>query len=70
MHTQTDGKLFNPARLKAKTKLKMTIISDMVFADDAAVAAHNPSQLQSLMDRFAIACTAFVLTISLKKQKS
>ena len=41
----------------------------MLFADDAAVAAHNPSQLQSLMDRFANACTTFGLFISLKKTK-
>ena len=41
----------------------------MLFADDVAVAAHIPSQLQSLMDRFANACTDFGLCISLKKTK-
>ena len=41
----------------------------MLFADDAAIAAHSPSQLQSLMDRFANACTDFGLTVSLKKTK-
>ena len=40
----------------------------MLFADDAAIAAHSPSQLQYLMDRFANACTDFGLTISLKKK--
>ena len=69
LHTWTDGKLFIPYRLKAKIKVKNTVIRDMLFADDAAVAAHNPSQLQSLMDRFANACDAFGLTISLKKKK-
>ena len=39
----------------------------MLFADDAAVAAHTQSELQTLMDRFAQACTDFGLTISLKK---
>ena len=39
----------------------------MLFSDDATVAAHKPSHLQSLMDRVANACTAFGLTISLKK---
>ena len=63
LHTRTDEKLFNTIRLKAKTKVKKTIIRDMLFADDAAVAAHSPSQLQSLMERFANACTAFGLTI-------
>ena len=43
----------------------------MLFADNAAVAVHSPSQLQYLMDRFANAYTAFGLTISLnKKNKS
>ena len=56
-------------RLKAKTKVKKTIIRDvLLFADDGAIAAHSPSQLQSLMGRFANACTAFGLTISLKKK--
>ena len=39
----------------------------MLFADDAAVAAHRPSRLQSLMNSFANVYTAFGLTISLKK---
>ena len=69
LHTRTDGKLFNPSRLKAKTKVKKTIIRDILFAHDAAIAAHSPSQLQSLMDRFANACTDFGLTVSLKKTK-
>ena len=37
----------------------------MLFEDEVAV--HGSSQLQSLMDRFANVCTAFRLTISLKK---
>ena len=39
----------------------------MLFADDAAIAAH--SQLQTLQTRFAEACKLFALTISLKKTK-
>ena len=46
------------------------MIIDMLFADDAAVAALGLSNFQSLMDRFANVCTAFGLTISLKKQNS
>ena len=59
LHTRTDGKLFNPSRLKAKSKVKNTIIRDMLFADDDTAAAHSPSQCQSLIDRFAYACTVF-----------
>ena len=44
---QIDGKLFNFSRLKAKTKIKNTMIRDMLFADEAVVAAQNPSHLQS-----------------------
>ena len=32
---------------------KKTSIRDMLFADDATVAAHSPLHLQSLMDSFA-----------------
>ena len=57
--------------MKAKTKVeKITIIRDMLFAYDAAVAAHIPSHLQSLMDHFDNTYTAFGLTVSLRKQKS
>ena len=39
----------------------------MLFADDAALAAHSEEALQRLIDRFAKACDEFGLTISLKK---
>ena len=67
LHTRSDGKLFNLARLKAKTKIRETVIRDLLFADDAAIATHNEADLQSLMDRFAKAARDFGLTISLKK---
>ena len=44
LHTRTDGKLFNLPRLKAKSKVKTTIIRDMLLADDAALA-HSPSHI-------------------------
>ena len=39
----------------------------MLFADDAALAAHTEEALQRLITRFAEACNEFGLTISLKK---
>ena len=63
LRTRSDGRLFNLARLKSKT----TVRDYMPFADDAAVATHQESELQSLMDRFSRACKDFGLTISLKK---
>ena len=67
LHTRSDGRLFNLARLKAKTKIREVLIRDMLFADDAAIAAHSESDLQKLMNRFAAACDLFGLTISQKK---
>ena len=67
LRTRSDGRLFNLARLRAKTKTREVTIRDMLFADDAAVCSHTEDELQSLMDRFSRACDDFSLTISLKK---
>ena len=67
LHTRSDGKLYNIARLRAKTKTREVLIRDMLFADDAAIAAHKNDLLQLLMDRLSQACVDFQLTISLKK---
>ena len=67
LRTRSDGRLFNLARLRAKTKVREVLIRDMLFADDAAVVAHTQEELQSLMDCFSHACKDFGLTISLKK---
>ena len=67
LHTRSDGRLFNLARLRAKTKVRKDLIRDMLFADDAAVASHAQEELQSLADCFSQACKDFGLTISLKK---
>ena len=49
----SDGRLFNLGRLRAKTKVRETLIRDMLFADDAAVTTHTQQELQALMDRFS-----------------
>ena len=67
LHTRSDGRLFNLARLRAKTKVREALIRDMLFADDAAISSHTQQELQSLMDGFSQACKDFGLTISLKK---
>ena len=67
LRTRSDGRLFNLARLKARTKVHEALIRDMLFADDAAVATHTQHDLQLLMDHFSQACRDFGLTISLKK---
>jgi len=63
----SDGKLFNPRRLQAVTKVKETILRDFVFADDCALNASNEQEMQAEMDSFSTACNNFGLTISTKK---
>ena len=67
LHTRSDGKLFNLARLRVKTKIREVLIRDLLFADDAAVTSHTEQDLQCLTDRLSQACKDFGLTISLKK---
>ena len=67
LHTRSDGKLFNLARLRAKTKVRTVLKREMLFADDAALSSHTEEDLQRLMDRFSHACREFRLTISIKK---
>lgn len=67
LHTRSDGGLFNVSRLKALTKVRKTLIRDMLFADDAAIVAHTEKGLQTLMDKFSKASKEFGLTVSIKK---
>ena len=67
IHTRHDGKLYNLARLRAKTKITCVLLREMLFADDAALASHTHDGLQRLLDRFFKACREFSLTISIKK---
>ena len=62
-----DGKLFNVARLRAKTKTDEVLIRELLFADDAALTSHSEEGLQRLVDNLSVACKEFGLTISLKK---
>jgi len=53
VRTRSDGKLFNLSRLRTKTKVRQTIIRDLLFASDVALASCPGQQLQKLMDRFS-----------------
>ena len=67
LHTTSEGKLFNLARLKAKAKVHTVFIKKMLFADDAALTSHTEEGLQQLISKFAHPCNEFGLTISIKK---
>ena len=70
LHTRTDGHLFNPLSLRAKRNLKIVIIHDLLFADDAVLVAHSAQDPQTLLNQFSSACSDFGLTISFKKNKT
>lgn len=67
LHWRTDGSLFNLTRFRAKTKVKQATIRDLLFADDAALVAHNQHTLQEMIDSLNETCKAFSLVISMKK---
>ena len=69
IRTRLDGRLFNLARLRAKTRVRKVLIRDMLFADDAAIVTHTQEGgTPVLMDCFPQACKDFGLTIRLKKR--
>ena len=53
LHTRSDGKLFNIARLRAKTRVTKVLIREMLFAVDAALASHTEAGLQQLVNHLA-----------------
>lgn len=70
LRTRSDGRLFNLAHLKARTRVREVLIRDMLFADYVAVTTHTERELQLLMDRFSQVCKDFGLTISLRKSNN
>ena len=59
--------VFNLRRLKAVTKVKETVVRELLFADDCALNASTEQKMQQEMDYFSRACDYFGLTISTKK---
>ena len=67
IRTRQDGSLYNLARLKAKTRTTEVLIQELLYADDAAIVAHDNETLQQMMNKLSEACKLFSLTISVKK---
>ena len=67
LHTISDGKLFNLARLRDKTKVRTVLIRELLVADDAALTTHKEEELQQLISQFSHTCKEFSLTISIRK---
>ncbi len=69
LRTRPDGQLFNLARMKAKSKVIVKTIRDMLFAGEDAVISYTKQELQCLIRSFSHACNDLELTISLKKDQ-
>ena len=66
---RTTVKIFNLTRSNAKSKTFQNVVWELLYPDDADFIAHTEEDMQAIMDLFCKACTAFGLTISLKKTK-
>ena len=62
-----DGKLFNPRRLQAKSKLQREVLDEFLFADDMAKGAPTEEKMQKGVDQISDSCDSYDLTISIKK---
>ena len=67
-----DRNLFDckSSHFNATSKVSMSTIRDLLFADDCALAACSLESLQHLCDNFASAARRFGLTISIKKTEA
>ena len=70
IRTREDGSLYNLARLKSKRYTTEALIKDLLYADDAAIVAHDNDTLQHMMNNLSEACKLFSLTISVKKTET
>ena len=62
-----DGSIFDLRRLSAKAKTLNSLIQEALFADDCALMAHKPGDLQAMLNSFSDASKQFGLSISLGK---
>ena len=64
---RTSGSVFDLSRLKANSKVFMSVIRDLLYADDCDLVSHTEDGLQLLVNSFDAACDAFGFTINIKK---
>ena len=69
IRTRTDGKLFDLARLKASTKTKEQCVRELLYADDSALVATDPVEMQEIVDHFSAAASLFGLKINVSKSE-
>ena len=64
---RTNGGVFNLHHLRAKTKVTLALIRELLYANDCAIVAHSQHDLQQLVDTLSVATKRYGLTISIKK---
>ena len=67
LRSRTDGKLFNLARLRAKSLCSEVCVQELLYADDSALVAKSLEDLQAVLDRFVAASVAFGPTVNISK---
>jgi hypothetical protein len=67
IQSRQDADLYNVAHFRAKTKCTLQLIRDLLFADDSALLAHSPEEIQRIIDAFSEASKKFGLKINIKK---
>ena len=64
---RTDGGIFNLRRLSARTKISVTSVIELQYADDNAVCALTERELQLILNTFAGAYSRLGLTVNVRK---
>ena len=67
IRSRSDRKLFNLARLRARTKTRTKLITELLFADDTALIAHDPAKMQQMVDVFSETTKKLGLQINIGK---
>ena len=65
--SRSDGKLFNLARLKAKTKVNESCVLEFLYADDSAMVSDSLEGIQEISTTFSRVSKAFGLQINIGK---
>ncbi|KAK3514603.1 hypothetical protein QTP70_021515 [Hemibagrus guttatus] len=67
IQSRPDADLFNTTHFKARTKSTLVLIRELLFADDSALLAHSPQEIQRIINAFSDASKKFGLKINIKK---
>lgn len=67
IQSRQDADLFKVTHFKARTKSIQVLIRELLFADDSALLAHSPQEIQRIVNAFSEASKKFGLKINIKK---